>query len=181
MAILVKSSTLLIIVLTKRQRILNTPYQATKLPSYQATKLPSYQATKLLSLGVMMKRTIGVLAKEVSVGIETIRFYEQKGLISQPVKPDIGYRIYPDSVVKEIIFIKRVKALGFTLDETKKLLNIKELQCHDMETLAHDKIRVVREKIAGLVKLQRGLESVISTCGSNPDKHSCPAINSLYA
>jgi hypothetical protein len=49
MAILVKSSTLLIIVLTKRQRILNTPYQATKLPSYQATKLPSYQATKLPS------------------------------------------------------------------------------------------------------------------------------------
>jgi hypothetical protein len=46
MAILVKSSTLLIIVLTKRQRILNTPYQATKLPSYQATKLPSYQATE---------------------------------------------------------------------------------------------------------------------------------------
>jgi len=128
-----------------------------------------------------MKRTIGVLAKEVNVGIETIRFYQQKGLITQPLKPDSGYRIYPDSTVKQIVFIKRAKALGFTLNETKKLLNINGLKCDDMEVLAHDKLLLVRKKIADLLKLQNGLEAVIATCTSNPDKQSCPVIDSLYS
>ena len=128
-----------------------------------------------------MKRTIGVLAKEVNVGIETNRFYQQKGLISQPVKPDSGYRIYPDSTVKQIVFIKRIKALGFTLNETKKLLSINGLKCHDMEVLANDKLLLVRKKIADLLKLQSGLEAVIARCISNPDKQSCPVIDSLYS
>ena len=84
-----------------------------------------------------MKRTIGVLAKELDVGIETIRFYQQKGLINQPLKPDSGYRIYPDSTVKQIVFIKRAKALGFTLNETQKLLNISKTDSKRSLPLAH--------------------------------------------
>ena len=71
-----------------------------------------------------MKRTIGVLAKEVDVGIETIRFYEQKGLITRPLKPASGYRIYSKDTVKKLLFIRKAKVLGFTLEEIKKLLHL---------------------------------------------------------
>jgi len=57
----------------------------------------------------IMKRTIGVLAKEVDVGIETIRFYEQKGLITRPLKPASGYRIYSKDTVKKLLFFRKAK------------------------------------------------------------------------
>ena len=65
--------------------------------------------------------TIGKVAKAAEVGVETIRFYERKGLIEQPVATGT-YRIYPRSVVERIRFIKRAKELGFKLDEIKDLL-----------------------------------------------------------
>lgn len=127
-----------------------------------------------------MKRTIGVLAKEVGVGIETIRFYEQNGLISRPLKPASGYRIYSKDTVKKLLFIKRAKALGFTLDEVKKLMHLNGMQCDEMATLAESKLLLVRDKIASLLKLENGLQQVVSTCHSNQNKQSCPVIESLY-
>jgi MerR family mercuric resistance operon transcriptional regulator len=85
------------------------------------------------------KRTIGLRAKEVDVGIETIRFYEQKGLITQPQKPVSGYRIYPQNTVKKLLFIKRARVLGFTLAEIKKLIQLNDMQCDEMPVLAKNK------------------------------------------
>jgi len=127
-----------------------------------------------------MKRTISVLAKEVDVGIETIRFYEQKGLITQPLKPASGYRIYPQDTVKKLFFIKRAKVLGFTLEEIKKLIELNSMQCDEMAALANNKLLLVKDKIAFLLKLEDSLEQVISTCDSNANKQSCPTIKSLY-
>ena len=127
-----------------------------------------------------MKRTISVLAKEVDVGIETIRFYEQKGLITQPLKPVSGYRIYPQETVKKLLFIKRAKVLGFTLEEIKKLIQLNDMQCNEMAVLAKNKLVLVRDKIAFLRKLENSLEQVISTCDSNANKQNCPTIESLY-
>jgi MerR family mercuric resistance operon transcriptional regulator len=127
-----------------------------------------------------MKRTISVLAKEVDVGIETIRFYEQKGLITQPLKPVSGYRIYPQETVKKLLFIKRAKVLGFTLEEIKKLIQLNDMQCNEMAVLAKNKLALVRDKIAFLLKLENSLEQVISTCDSNANKQNCPTIESLY-
>ena len=127
-----------------------------------------------------MKRTIGLLAKEVDVGIETIRFYEQKGLITQPQKPVSGYRIYPQNTVKKLLFIKRAKVLGFTLAEIKKLIQLNDMQCDEMAVLAKNKRMLVKDKIAFLLKLENGLDQIVSTCHSNKDKQSCPTITSLY-
>lgn len=127
-----------------------------------------------------MKRTIGLLAKEVDVGIETIRFYEQKGLITQPQKPVSGYRIYPQNTVKKLLFIKRAKVLGFTLAEIKKLIQLNDMQCDEMAVLAKNKRMLVKDKIAFLLKLENGLDQIVSTCYSNKDKQSCPTITSLY-
>lgn len=127
-----------------------------------------------------MKRTIGVLAKEVDVGIETIRFYERKGLIAQPAKPTSGYRIYPQDTVKKLLFVKRAKVLGFTLEEINKLLQLSDMQCDEMAVIAKNKLTLVRDKIAALLKLENGLEQVVSACHSNENKQNCPIIESLY-
>ena len=144
--------------------------------------LAFYNAVSLYGdRGAFMIKTISVLAKEVDVGIETIRFYEQKGLITQPLKPASGYRIYPQDTVKKLLFIKRAKELGFTLEEIKKLIHLDDMQCDEMAVLAENKLVLVRDKIASLLKLENGLERVVSTCHSNQNKQTCPIIESLYA
>lgn len=65
-------------------------------------------------------KTIGKLAKELDLGVETIRFYEREGLIKQPQKPQNGYRVYDDSITKQLQFICKAKALG--LRDPHKLL-----------------------------------------------------------
>jgi MerR family mercuric resistance operon transcriptional regulator len=143
--------------------------------------LAFYNAVSLYGdRGAFMIKTISVLAKEVDVGIETIRFYEQKGLITQPLKPVSGYRIYPQDTVKKLLFIKRAKVLGFTLEEIKKLIQLNNMQCDEMAVLAKNKLVLVRDKIAFLLKLENSLEQVVSTCYSNTDQQTCPTIKSLY-
>jgi DNA-binding transcriptional MerR regulator len=63
--------------------------------------------------------TIGRLAKQVGLGIETVRFYERQGLIEPPPRTDSNYRIYPEEEVTRLKFIKRAKNLGFNLNEIK--------------------------------------------------------------
>jgi len=70
------------------------------------------------------KMTIGVLAKLAQVGVETVRFYERKGLIQQPIKT-LSFREYTETDARKIRFIKHAQELGFTLDETKELLEMK--------------------------------------------------------
>ena len=68
--------------------------------------------------------TIGKLAKEADIGIETVRFYERQGLVAPPPRTESNYRVYPEEEVARIKFIKRAKALGFTLNEVKDLLAV---------------------------------------------------------
>ena len=66
--------------------------------------------------------TISKLAKEANVGVETVRFYERKGLLEQPIKPIQGYRQYTEQALSRLLFIKRAQYLGFTLAEISSLL-----------------------------------------------------------
>jgi MerR family mercuric resistance operon transcriptional regulator len=70
--------------------------------------------------------------------------------------------------------------LGFTLEEIKKLIQLNDMQCNEMAVLAKNKLALVRDKIAFLLKLENSLEQVISTCDSNANKQNCPTIESLY-
>jgi MerR family transcriptional regulator, mercuric resistance operon regulatory protein len=80
--------------------------------------------------------TIGQLAKVAGVNVETIRYYERRGLISQPPKPAEGYRTYPNATLARIFFIKRAQELGFTLKEINKLLSLDESHCSEVQELA---------------------------------------------
>mgnify|MGYP000489432539 CR=1 FL=1 len=126
-----------------------------------------------------MSRTISKIAKEIGINIETVRFYERKGLIKQPVKPLQGYRQYPTETVNRIRFIRRSQELGFTLNEIKGLLSLNDNPCNQVEALAKKKLVAVQTKQADLQLLEKALLEHISQCQNNEDDTCCPIIDSL--
>lgn len=121
--------------------------------------------------------TIGQLAKSAYVNVETIRFYERKGLIQQPKKPPSGYRQYGEDSLQQVLFVRRAQALGFSLDEIKALMGLTN-SCEGVQDLAEHKLHLVREKIAALQSLEASLTALISSCQNN-HQASCPVIKSL--
>ena len=126
-----------------------------------------------------MSRTIGKVARELAINVETIRFYERRGLIEQPEKPANGYRHYPDDTLQRIRFIRRCQGLGFTLDEILHLLNLHDKPCQQVQILADNKLALVKEKIADLQRLEKALQQVVKQCQSNQDEAHCPIIDTL--
>ncbi len=124
--------------------------------------------------------TIGQLAKASGVGVETIRFYELKGLIKQP-KAYSGYRKYPSDDVLKIKFIKRTQKLGFTLAEAKELLNLRvssTAKCKDVREQTKNKLSQIEKKIKDLQKMKRSLKSLIEVCNQEEKSVSeCPILD----
>jgi len=93
--------------------------------------------------------TIGKAARYAGVGIETIRFYERRGLIKQPPRREFGYRQYPESVVLRLRFIKRAKELGFSLIEIKELLFLRldsKATCGDIKNAHRIRLPILKKK-----------------------------------
>lgn len=126
-----------------------------------------------------MPRTISKLAHELGINVETVRFYERKGLIVQPEKPTQGYRHYPDETIAKIRFIKRAQELGFTLDEVISLLSIEERPCTQVQALAEHKLLTIQDKMNDLKRLEKALATLLNQCADNDDKSHCPIIDSL--
>ena len=126
-----------------------------------------------------MTRTISKVAKELEINIETVRFYERRGLIEQPPKPELGYRDYPDETVNRIRFIKRSQELGFTLDEIANLLSLNDRPCGQVQELAEHKLAAVKEKMTDLRRLEKALKGLLTQCRNNDDDSHCPIIDSL--
>ena len=123
--------------------------------------------------------TIGRLAKTASINVETIRYYQRIHLIEQPVKPAIGYRVYPDKTLNRIRFIKRAQLLGFSLDEIRQLLEISDEQCETAAKIGQDKLQLIQKKISDLTKMASVLEKYTQQCAINADHSHCPLIDTL--
>ncbi len=123
--------------------------------------------------------TIGKLAKAAGVGVETVRFYERKGLIEQPRKPEGGFRTYPEQTLKQIQFIKRAQTLGFTLKEITHLMTIRDAPCSEVYQLSMGRLSEIEEKISDLVKLKSALRKLSDSCEENSDQSHCPIVESL--
>ena len=92
----------------------------------------------------MKSLTIGQLARNGGVGVETVRFYERKGLLAEPDRRPSGYRQYDEDVVDRLRFIRRAKELGFTLNEIKELLSLRidpTTTCADVKSRAEEKYK----------------------------------------
>lgn len=125
---------------------------------------------------------IGELAKRAGVGIDTVRFYERQGLLPKPQRLASGYRAYAAADVKRLHFVRRAKALGFTLPEIRDLLALSDHRGDDMAALkdaATDKLAGVEARIAELQRIRAGLQALVSACPGHGALARCPILNAL--
>lgn len=125
--------------------------------------------------------TIGRLAKRADIGIDTVRFYERRGLLPQPARTGAGYRIYTEETVARLHFIRRAKVLGFSLEEIQSLLRLQDSggQKSAVKKLTADKLRQIDEKIADLSRIQQVLTKLESQCSGSGTVDGCPIIEAL--
>ncbi len=125
--------------------------------------------------------TIGFLAKAADVNIETIRYYQRIGLITEPDKPDQGYRVYPVETLKRIKFIKRAQQLGFSLQEIDDLLQLGEGNCNDVRLHAEQKRSQIDKQIKDLRNLRNTLSQLITACHNDSSSNQCAIVETLTA
>ncbi len=112
--------------------------------------------------------TIGKLAKVSGVGVETVRFYERKGLIRKPPKKEVGFRTYSQDEVTRIQFIRRAQELGFTLREVKDLVDLqskRKMTGEQVQKKADQKIEAIVQKISDLKRMESSLRQLSKVCG----------------
>lgn len=130
-------------------------------------------------VGMTIELTISQLAHAANVNVETVRYYERRGLIAQPAKPAVGYRRYSESALSRLRFIKRAQELGFTLEEIAHLLSLGTSPCSQVQDMAAQKLAGVHAKIADLRRLEKVLAELLTQCAVNPDRTHCPIIETL--
>ncbi len=111
--------------------------------------------------------SIGALASATDTKVETIRYYERIGLLPEPARTSGNYRAYTPGHLDRLSFIRRARALGFTLDQVRALLDLsdrKDNDCCAVDTLARDHLTDVDRKIADLKSLRRELNSLLAQC-----------------
>ena len=124
--------------------------------------------------------TIGRLAKAAGVNVETIRYYQRRGLVSEPHKPQGGHRRYPPSAVERIAFIRRAQQLGFSLAEVKDLLQHSDGRNHrETRRIAERKHASLELHIAQLTRMRKSLKTLIQRSIKAAGKGFCPIIAGL--
>ena len=130
-----------------------------------------------------MKLTVGRLAREASVNLQTIRFYERRKLIPAPRRSANGYRQYSPEIVRRVLFIKRAQELGFSLREIGELLNLRRTSsstCADVRQKAQSKIEEIEKKITSLRRVKKALVKLKAQCDAEVTASSdCPLLDSL--
>jgi Hg(II)-responsive transcriptional regulator len=126
--------------------------------------------------------TIGELAHRGGVNLETIRYYERRGMLPKPPRTASGYRQFPADSIDRVRFIKHAQALGFTLAEIQELLALRldpDKACHDVEAKAREKIADVEDRIKHLKTMRRVLGRLVAACADGTDSHECPILAAL--
>jgi len=121
--------------------------------------------------------TIGQVARSAGVGIETVRFYERKGLIEQPPRKGTAYRDYPVDTARRIRFVLHAKELGFTLKEIVGLLSLRSRSaesCDSVKEQAEMKIADVEKRILGLCRMKSTLQKLTQACERRKPTAECP-------
>jgi len=133
---------------------------------------------------VVQGLTSGVLAASAGVNVETLRFYERKGLLPRPPRRASGYRAYPVEDVRRIRFIKRAQELGFSLVEIRELLALRVSPAATSAAVkgrVEEKIADVRRRIAGLEAMEKALRELSGSCSGRGPTADCPILHHLEA
>jgi len=131
---------------------------------------------------VMAGLTTGRLASLAGVNTETLRYYERRGLLSDPKRRESGYRDYPVEALQVVRFIKRAQGLGFSLKEVKELLDIsekRESSCGDVKDASKHKLEEIDTKIIQLQSIRKALNRIIDRCPGKGPLSGCSILESL--
>jgi MerR family mercuric resistance operon transcriptional regulator len=125
--------------------------------------------------------TIGAFAKATGVGVETIRYYQQRGLLPTPDRPYGGIRRYGSADVARVRFVKAAQKLGFNLDEIAQLLKLEDgTQCGEAAELAALRLADVEERLSDLARIAAALSKLVGECEAHEGRVSCPLIAALH-
>lgn len=125
---------------------------------------------------------IGQLARQAGVPIDTVRYYERQQLLATAQRSAGGYRVFSDTDLTRLRFIRRAKALGFTLEEIGELLRLSDRRGEDMaqirETAVH-KLQDIQQRITELQRMHAALEQLVDACPGHGTLAACPILGAL--
>lgn len=128
----------------------------------------------------MSNFSIGKLAEDAGVAIDTVRYYERNGLLKPAGRLASGYRRYGDAELKRLRFIRRAKALGFSLEDIRALLELSaERNVARVKRAAQQKLADIEARIAELDRMRHGLHALIAACPGHGRAEACPILNAL--
>lgn len=125
---------------------------------------------------------VGEVANQAGVNLQTIHYYEHRGLLPKPPRTSSNYRAYPVDAVLLVQFIKRAQELGFTLKEIKELIALRDGRSrprHEVRAVAEIKMRDVDRKLTRLQAMRNALHSLIETCACGTGRPACPILEAL--
>jgi MerR family Zn(II)-responsive transcriptional regulator of zntA len=127
---------------------------------------------------------IGELAKQAGVSVETLRFYEKQGLLKTPHRSESGYRLYDQQTLKQVSFILRAKAVGFSLKDIADLLalevNREQETCESVKSFAEAKLTEIENKLAELMRMRDALQQItVACCGGEKSAAHCTILTAL--
>lgn len=124
--------------------------------------------------------SVGAFAAAAGVNVETIRFYQRKGLLPEPTRPYGQIRRYGDGDVARVTFVKSAQRLGFSLDEIAGLLRLEDgTHCDEARVMAEQKLDDVRSKLRDLRRMESALERLVADCCRTRGSITCPLIAAL--
>src|SRR5262245_14428777 len=124
---------------------------------------------------------IGAAAEQAGVNVQTLRYYERRGLLPRPPRRQSVYREFPSDAVRIVRFIKRAQDLGFTLDEVEDLLRLRSDRRRDrarVRAVAERRVRQIEQKIAELSAMKQALTHLVHCCREGASLE-CPIIEAL--
>lgn len=126
--------------------------------------------------------TIGELAQRSELSVETLRYYERRGLIAEPPRRPSGYREYPPTAVRRVRFIRRAKQLGFSLREIGELLSLRSESsqpCGEVREQIAGKVADLDHRLRELRRMKQALEELSRLCEDREPTGECPFLDLL--
>ena len=126
--------------------------------------------------------TIGQLARKAEINLETVRYYERRGLLPKPPRTLSGYRLFPAEAAQRLRFIRRAQELGFSLAEIRELLSFRlsaGTSSSEIRRRAQAKISDIENKIKSLESMRKSLRKLAASCDGCRPVSQCPILESL--
>lgn len=129
--------------------------------------------------------TIGGLARKAGVNLQTIRYYERRGLLLPVGRKESGYRLYGLDALKRLNFIRQAKDLGFTLEEIRGLLGLRiepnqsKDACERVKEKTFEKLKTVEEKLKALSSVRKVLKRLLDACDRRSPTERCPILKAM--